>query len=490
MDFIKMKIIKSDTRKIIADTLRKYVELIVPTYGPAGKKVLIATNEFSLKAADDGHSVSAEVEFENEFENAVAMYIREITGKTNSRVGDGTTTSVILTNAIVSQVMKDWDDPFAKTNYYKEVKEIENATKEAVEYIKSKAKKIETSDELFKVAYNSYNNEPTAKLIAETLFKIGRDGVLVIEDSPTAETLVEVVEGVEIEKGFVSPYFINTNREEVALSNPTFVLLSGRLERFMDMVPLLKKLVDGEQKKEIVIIAEGFSEDVIGTMIVNKIRGYFTPLLVETPGYGELKLENLKNLAAIVGATIFDGSVNKLIDAKMENVGTAKKIISNKNKTTIIGGNEEKTKERIEILQKQLEETKTQFTKDKLEKTIASLRGGIALIKVGANTENEQKSIKLKVEDAVNATKVAFKDGVVIGAGKTFLEIQTNSELLNDALKAPRTQLEENGKEFLDEDVFDPAGVLIAALETASSIACGLLTMGGIIATKRKEEKE
>lgn len=485
-----MKIIQPNSRKSIASAVKKYAEMIVPTYGPAGKQVLIATNQFSLKAADDGHAASVEVELENEFENAVVMYMREATEKTNSRVGDGTTTSVILTKAIIDQVMTDdQNDPFnAKTNYLKEVREIQKASQEAVEYIKNKSTKVETSEELYAVAYNSYNNETVARLIAETLFKIGRDGVLVIEDSRSSTTEVELVEGVEIEKGYASPYLINTDKETVVMNAPSFLLVEERLERFADVVPLLKEVFS--KTKDIVIVADSFGEDFLANTIMNKIRGTFSPLLIEAPGFGEGKSESLKNLAAVVGATIFDGKTKKLSSATLADLGTAQKIVSKKDKTVIVGGNEVTIAKRIVVLQGQLAETTQVFNRERLEKTIASLTGGIALIKVGANTENEQKSVKMKVEDAVNATKVAFKDGVVTGAGKTFSEIETSSVLFNAALKAPRKQLEENGKEFLDENVSDPAGVLVAAIETASSIACGLLSMGGIIVTKRKEEKE
>lgn len=481
-----MKIIQSNTRQTIQNAVKKYAELILPTYGPAGKKILIATNEFSIKAADDGHAASSEFELENEFENAVVLYIKEATQKTNSRVGDGTTTAVVLTSQIVNEVMTD--DPFAETNHHKVAQEIQKATKEAVEYIKTKAKKVENADELYKIAYNSYNNEQVARLIADTLFKIGKDGVLAIEDSHTAETEVELVEGLELEKGYASPYLIN-GKDEVVLNEPAVLLVSSNLDRFMDVVPVLKELFK-TGKKEFMIIADGFGEDFLGHMILNKIQGAFSPLLVSIPGFGDGKLETLKNISSVVGAIIFDGKTKKLEDGKLEDFGSAKKVTSKKDKTTILGGDEARIKERVQELQGQLETSTQAFTKEKLKKDIASLQGGIALIKVGANTDNEQKSVKMKVEDAVNATLVAFKDGVVAGAGKTFAEIETSSEVFNKVLKAPRKQLEENGKEFLDEDVTDPAGVLIAALETASSIACGLLTMGGIIATKRKEEKE
>lgn len=485
-----MKIIQSDTLKTRVSALKKYADMITPTYGPAGKKVLIATSEFGLKAADDGHAASAEIELENEFENSVVMYMKESTEKTNSRVGDGTTTSVILTKAIFENVVGDQSNPFAGTSFHKEAQEIQKATKEAVAYIKNKAKKVESADELFKVAYNSYNNEEIARLIADTIFKIGQDGVMLIEDSRSSNTEVEMVEGLEVEKGFASPYLVNSEKEEVVLNEPVFLLVNGKLDRFMDVVPLLKKVTQDEGKKEFVVLAEGFGEDFLGNVIVSKVRGLFSPLLVEVPGFGDGKLENLKNISAVVGGEIFDSKVKKLSDATVQDLGTARKVVSRKDKTVIMGGNGSQIQQRVDVLQKQLDANVSQFEKDKIKKSIASLKGGVALIKVGADTENEQRSVKMKVEDAVNATRVAFKDGVVEGAGKTFAEIETSSKILNEALKAPRKQLEENGKEFLDENVTDPAGVLIAALETASSIAVGLLTMGGIVTTKRKEEKE
>lgn len=484
-----MKISQTDTKKTILSALSKYAKLITPTYGPAGKKVLIATNSFSVKAADDGHTVSNEIEFENEFENGVVQYIKETTDKTNSRVGDGTTTSVILTEAIVKEAMGDLSNPFLDTNHYKKVQEIQKATKEAIEYIKSKAQKIKTDQELYKVAYNSYNNEEIAKLISSTLVKIGKDGVLTIEDSKTSNTEVEMVEGFEFEKGFTSPYFINSDRESAVLNDPVFILLEGTLNRFLDVVPTLKGLFKAG-KKNIVIIASGFSEEVLGHVIMDKISGVYSPILLECPGFGDGKLENLRDIAAVVDAKIFDDKVNKIETATVEDLGTVKKIISKKDKTILIGGNTKTIKERIKLLTEKLETASDGFQKEKLQKTIATLSGGIALIKVGANTENEQKSIKMKVEDSINATKIALQDGVVSGGGKILCDIETSSPILNKALKVPREKLEENGKEFLDKNVIDPAGVLIAALETASSIACGLLMIEGIIVTKREDDKD
>lgn len=482
-----MKIIQTNAIETIVSAVNKYVKFIAPTYGPAGKSVLIAPNEFNVKAVDDGYAISNEYEIEDEFENAVIMYIKKGVEKTNSKVGDGTCTTGLLVGAIVNGVVGDINDPFNDKQYHKKVLEVKNATKETVEAIRLKAKKINNKDELKAVAYNSYNNEEIATLISETLFKIGQDGLLAIEDSQTANTEVEIVEGLELEKGYESPYFINTSKEEVVLNEPAIIVVDGKINVFADILPLIKTLLQNE-KREIVVVAEDFSEDVLNNFVLYRLRDMFSPLLVKTPGFSD-KLDNLKNLGAVVGAKLINLKTTKLSEVKLEDLGSCKKVISEKDKTTFIAGTGN-IAERIETLENQLKEAKDVFAEERIKKHIATLKGGMALIKVGANTEHEQKTIKAKVEDAVNATKIAFKDGVVEGGGKTYSTIQTSSEILNKALKTPLEQLEINGKEFLDENAIDPAGVLVTALETATSIACGLLMMSGIIATKKKEEKD
>ena len=495
-----MKIIQPNAIETIVSAVNKYVKFIAPTYGPAGTSVLIAPDEFNIKAPDDGYAITSEYEIEtDEFENAVIMYIKKGVEKANSKVGDGTCTTGLLVGAIVNGVVGDINDPFNDKKYHKKVLEVKKATKEAVEVIRSKAKQINNKEELKAIAYNSYNNEEIAELISETLFKIGKDGLLAIEDSQTANTEVEIVEGLELEKGYASPYFINTSEEDiknkladkkedkVILDDPVIIVVDGKINSFIDILPLIKNIINN-QKREIVVIAEGFSEEVLKQFIIQRIHETFSPLLVETPGFSD-KLDNLKNLCAVIGAKLINPKITKFSEVNLEDLGNAKKVVSSQGKTVFIAGSGDIT-ERITSLESQLKEAKDEFTQEKIKKHIATLKGGIALIKVGANTEQEQKTIKAKVEDAVNATKIAFKDGVVDGGGKTYVDIQTSSEILNKALKNPLEQLEANGKEFLDENTIDPAGVLITALETATSIACGLLTMSGIIATKKKEEKE
>lgn len=481
-----MKITQAKSLGTIKSAVKAYVDFIAPTYGPAGKKILIAS-EYGVKAIDDGHDVSKEFEMENEFDNAVISCIKEATAKTNDRVGDGTTTAVILTGAIVEEVIKDIHDPFAKTNYHAEAREIVKASKEAVAYIQDKAKKIKTKEELYKIAKNSYNNEEISKLISDTLFKIGTEGVLLVEDSQGVTTEVEIIKGLDLEKGYTSPYFVNTEKEECILNNPHVLVVNKRIDFFAELVPIIKKIIDSGNK-EFIIIAEGFGEDVVNNLIISKIRGIFSGLIIEAPGFGD-RTDILQDIATITGASVANSTTLKLEDMTLEDVGMARKVISKKDKTSILDG--KGTKEALDSRINKIHDImdgQTSYNKERSQKRIASLIGGIALIKVGANTENEQKAIKAKVEDAVNATKIAFKDGVVKGGGKLYAEIKTSSVILNKALKKPRLQLEENGSEFLDENTTDPAGVLIAALETATSIACGLITIGGIIAIKRKKE--
>lgn len=487
-----MRIVQQKPFKTIQSAFNKYADFISSTYGPAGKKILIVKSPYDIKAVDDGHMASQDFELENEFEQAVIEYVKELTQKTNRRVGDGTTTSVVLARGMLSVVFKDLDSPlsqFTNTNFQKIAQELQIAVKEAVAKIKEVKKDIKTKEELYSIAYNSFNDETIARLVSETIFKIGRDGVLAIEDSQSMNTEVEVVSGLEIHKGFVSPYFItNPENESAELQNPAILLINRRIELFNEIAPTLKAIV--EKNKEVVIIADGFGEDLVKNMIVSKLRGFFAPILIETPGFGDQKMDLLKDLAAATGAQVIDPKVGMNLTDPVQ-LGSCKKIVVKKDKATFIGGAGEKKaiESRIEEIKNQLKNISADFEKERLNKRIASLSGGIAVIKVGAYTENEQKSIKAKVDDAVNATKIAFQDGIVPGAGRMFEKIKTSSAVLNEALKAPRKQLEDNGKEFLDEKVYDPAGVLIAALESAVSIACGLITMGGIIAIKRKEDE-
>lgn len=484
-----MKIIQKDSLKTIVSAVNKYVDFLSCTYGPAGKKILIATTP--LRAVDDSHEASKEFELENEFENAVISYIKEVTKKTYERVKDGTTTAAILSQAIVKEVTKDMDDPFSSTNYYGKTLEIKNATLEVINHLKEKSKKIKTKADLYKIAYNSYNNKDIAELISDTIFKIGENGLMSVEDSQGVNTEVEIVKGLEIQKGLLSPYLINNDKEEAVLNDAHVIIINKGIDTYQQIFPLLKKIVV-EGNQPFILIAESFSEQAMNNIIMDKLRGVFNPIIIEAPGFGENKIEVLQDIATITGAKVIDPKVNKLEEIDLSYLGKAKKIVSKTTTTTIIGGQglKDDLQNRIKSLTSKLE-GKIGYERENIIKRIASIEGGIALIKVGANTENEQKAIKSKVENSVNATKIAFKEGISKGAGLAYKEIKTTSNILNEVLKAPRKVLEENGLEYLDENATDATGVLIAALESATSLACELLTTGGIITNKReKKDKE
>lgn len=484
-----MKIVQGNSADTIRRVVKDYIDFVGKSYGPAGQSVLIQ-DEHKLRAGDDGKIISESYELENEFDNAVIKYIKEVTAKTDSRVGDGTTTAALIMGGIVEEVGKLNANLLTAKNPYTYALEIKKGIKEAVDHVKKATKPIKDKKELYEIALNSSNDEELATLISETIFSVGKDGVVSVQDSSTARTFSEVTDGMEIEKGYVSPYFINETNDKVALKNSSILLVNKKLESFKELIPFLKEATTSN--KALTIIADGFSEDVIMNFVISKAQNIFKPLLIENPAYGEQKLEFLKDLAAVCDAEVIDpksGIDFNSLPAIMGTLGMITSITATKTNTIITNsGNKKDIADRITQL-KAINAT-TNYEKDKIARRIAALVGGVAVIKVGANTQNEQETTKLKVEDAVNATRLAFKNGIIRGGGKTLNDINTSSEILNNALKAPRLKLEQNGKEFLDDKVYDPADVLIAAIESGASIGLGLIQMSGIIATKREKKTE
>lgn len=485
-----MKITNSNPQKTILSAVKKYVDFIKPTYGPAGKKILIVKSEFDHEAVDDGKRASLAFEIENELENAVIQHIQETTQKGK----DGTTTAGLTMGAIVAEAFKDLDGELKDTDYHGMVLSLKKGLAEAITKIEKASKQIKSKEELYAVAYNSYKNPEVAKLIANTIFEIGKDGVMAIEDSQTTLTTSEIVNGLELNKGFTSPYFINSeDRESVVIKEPKFLLVNKKINTLAEVLHLIVGTNQTGQKyfetPNLVIIADGFGDDVLNRCIALKVTGQITPLLLEIP-HSHNKLEKLKDIAVVVGGRVIDSNTTPLEKATKEFLGSADSIVSNKSKTKIIGGKGKKgdIKAYIDSL-KALEPT-DKFEKESQTKRVAELSGGIAVIKIGAYTDNELKGMKTKVENAINSAQLAFKGGVVPGAGKALSEIKTSSTLLNEALQAPRKQLEENGKQYLDENTVDPTEVLTTALTTAVSIASGLITLGGISVPKRKLDKD
>lgn len=480
-----MKITRSKPEQVILTAVKKYVEFIAPTYGPAGRKILIVKSEFDHEAVDDGKRSSDAFEIENEFENAVVQYIKETTQKGK----DGTTTAVLIMSSLVQEAFKDLDNEFGNKDYHGMALSLRKGLDEAIKKIQKASKAIKTKDELYTVAYNSYKNPEIAELVADTVFKVGKDGVIAIEDSQTTETSIEVVNGLELNKGYVSPYFINTEgKEEVQIKEAKVLLINRKVNSLMEIKHLVTTTLPNGQLapvQNIVIIADEFGDDIINRFIVMKATMGVSSLLIQTPSSPN-KLELLKDIGIVTGATVIDDKLIKLADAKPEVFGGADSIVTSKDKTKVIGGYGKRPDIKVYIDGLKALTPQTNHEKDQQTQRIAKLSGGIAVLKLGAYTDNELKGKKTKVENAINSAQLAFKGGVVPGAGKTFLDIETSSKLLNEALKAPREQLEENGKQYLDEGTTDPTEVLTTALTTAVSIAEGLITMGGISTQKRK----
>lgn len=480
-----MKLTQTRPEQTILSAVRKYVDFLASTYGPTGKKILIVDNELNHKAVDDGRMSSQAFELQNEFENAIVQYIRETTEKTYQRVKDGTTTSALIMGAIIEEAFKNLENELIDTDYHGLTLDLRKGLDEAVKKIKALGKQIKTKEELNAIALNSFNHPEIAKLISETVFKIGKEGIIAIEDSQGMETTMEIVQGLELQKGYASPYLINAPNNHVTLKNPYVLLVNKKIETFAEIVPILKQVM--ESKRQLVVIAEGFGEGTMNSVIAQKFmsQGNFNPLLVEASGVGDTKLDTLRDIGAVTGGQVVDKTLT-LDKITVADLGQAESVDSTKDKTVILAGKKD-LKAYVESIKIP---TTNKFEQDRIDRRVAQLLGGVAVIKVGAYTENEQKWLKAKIENAINATQLAFKDGVVQGAGKTYEGIKTSSEILNNALKAPRKQLEKNGKAYLNDNVVDPTGVLIAGLETAVSIASGLITMGGISVPKRKLDKD
>lgn len=464
----------------IREAVNVLVNFIKPTFGPASNKILIG-DEIKSYAIDDGVKIADEFGVENDLQNVVMNFVKAAAKKTNERVGDGTTGCMIILQAILNEV--------ADFNQQETVKEIKKALIEAKEYLLSKAQKISTIEELTAVAEVSCNDPQLAKVIGEVVSKVGLDGAIAVEEGNEFETKYNITEGMQFDRGFVSPHMAtNQDRQEAILEDP-YVLLFDKKIGINDVWPFFEKLMKVEVgKRNVLIVAEEIDPSVINTIVVNKIKGLFKIVAVNSPGYASNRIEYLKDLAAVTKATIFD-STKKADEITIESLGMAEKAIITKNSCTIIKGEGDPT-ERIGQIKSELGGNK--FDDDRRAERIAKMMGGVAMIKVGGMTDEEVKAVYEKVEDAVNATKSALRDGVVRGAGVELIEVKTSSELLNKALRAPSMTLMENmgwkEGEAIPE-VKDPVGVLIAQVESAVSIACLLLSTKGIF-TKCYDFKE
>lgn len=509
----------------------KLAGVVKVTLGPKGRNVALDKGFGSPTITNDGVTVAKEIELEDKYENVGAQLLQEVASKTNDVAGDGTTTAVILAQSIFNRGLKNVS---AGANPMFIKRGIDKAVAVVVKELKEKiAKPVSTQEEIEQVASVSAGDPEIGKIIAQAMQKVGKDGVITVEESQSFEMSLEITEGLQFDHGYVSPYMITNPEKMAAEYNDPYILITDRkVSSINDILPLLEKMVQAG-KKDLVVIADEIEGEALATFVVNKIRGIFNTLAVKAPGFGDRKKEMLEDIAILTGGRVISEDVGlKLENVKLEDLGQARRVIATKDTTTIVEGrgDPKKIKERINQIKRELERTTSEFDKEKLQERLAKLSGGVAVIKVGAATETAMKEKKFKVEDAVNATKAAVEEGIVVGGGVALLRCipalekiklegdeQLGVEILKGALEEPIKQIANNAgrngaivleevknhkgnygynaekdqyEDLVQAGIIDPVKVVRTALQNAASIAGLLLTTEAVVTDlPEKEEK-
>jgi chaperonin GroEL len=535
----KQIIFNQQARESLKRGVDKVANAVKITLGPRGRNVVLEKSYGGPTITNDGVTIAKDISFSNKFENMGAEIMKEVASKTNDIAGDGTTTSIVIAQNLIEEGMKK---VVLGVNAIGIRAGIEKASEEVVKELKNIAKPISNKEEIMQVATISAESEKVGKIIADTIDKVGKDGVVTVEESQSFGVESEVAEGMEFDKGYISPYMItDTERMESEFKDSSILLVDKKISSIKEILPLLEKMA-GTGKKDLVIIAEDVDGEALATFVVNKLRGSFNVLAIKAPDYGERKKEILGDIAATVGAKVVSEDIGlKLEKVGLEVLGQANRVVATKDQTIIVGGKGKKSEitNRVNQLKKQLELSNSKFDSEKIEERIAKLSGGVAVIKVGASTESEMKYLKLKIEDAVNATKAAIEEGIIPGGGsalvkiaekisrknfkstlKNFdMEFQVGFKLLLKALEAPLRQIAINaGKEdglviiekikgakdgsgydasrdeivsnMIAEGIIDPVKVARSGIQNAASSAGILLTTEVAIADEPKEESE
>jgi len=509
------------------------------TMGPRGRNVVFERSYGGPQITNDGVTIAKEITLADKVENMGAEIVKEVASKTNDVAGDGTTTSVVLTQALVRS---GFEKVMMGANAMGIRRGMEAATRDAVDALKKLSKPIKTDAEVMQVATISAESEEIGTIIADTIKKVGKDGVVTVEESPTFGVDSEVVEGMVFDKGYISAYMVtNTERMEAEYKDASILITDKKISAVKDILPLLEKIAQ-TGKKELVIIAEDLDGEALTTFVLNKLRGGFSVLAIKAPGYGERKKDALRDIAVTVGAEVVSEETGLSFEnAELSVLGSARRVVSTKDKTVIVGGKgmKQDIDERVRELRAQREATKSKFDKEHIDQRIGKLTGGVAVIKVGAATETEMKYLKLKIEDAVNATKAAIDEGIVVGGGSALAKVsyalQAKSKgkkidetaraaewnagyaAVVEALRQPLRQIAENAGEepgvvlsevmkgaansgydannnifvpdMFASGIIDPVKVSRSALENASSAVAILLTTEVAIVEEPKEEK-
>ncbi|RMF40667.1 MAG: chaperonin GroEL [Anaerolineae bacterium] len=531
----KQLVFSEEARRKLQHGMDLLASAVITTLGPKGRNVAIDRKFGSPTITHDGVTVAKEIELEDPFENMGAQLLKEAATKTNDIAGDGTTTSTVLAHAIVTEGMKNLA---AGANPMLLKRGIEAATKAVAEAITKQAIEVTTKEEIANVASISAQDREIGELIAEVMDKVGKDGVITVEESKGLEFETEYVEGMQFDRGYISPYFItDPEAMEAAIENPYLLIYDKKISAAADIVPLLEKLVQ-IGKRELVIIAEDVDGEALATLVLNKLRGMLNVLAVKAPGFGDRRKAMLQDIAILTGATVISEETGrKLESVTIADLGRAEKVVSTKEETTIVGGqgDAEAIKGRIEQIRVEIDKSTSDYDREKLQERLAKLSGGVAIIRVGAATETELKEKKHRVEDALSATRAAVEEGIVPGGGVALVnalqaldgltmdneDAQIGVNMVRKALSVPMRKIAENaGKDgsviienvrrkqdetgkhtigynvisdeyvdMIEAGVIDPAKVTRGALENAASIAAMILTTEALITDVPEKEK-
>ena len=515
-----------EARKALLSGIDQLANTVKVTLGPKGRNVVLGKKFGSPLITNDGVTIAKDVELEDAFENMGAQLVREVATKTNDIAGDGTTTATLLAQAIVHEGLKNVS---AGANPMVMRKGMEKAVKTAIETIKANSETIKGSDDIARVGAVSSGDESVGKLIAEAMDKVGASGVITIEESKTAETGLDVVEGMQFDRGYISPYMVtDTDKMEAVIDDPYILITDKKISSIQEILPLLEQIV--KTGKKLVIIAEDVEGDALATLLVNRLRGNFTCVCVKAPGFGDRRKEMLKDIAILTGGTYISSELNmNLPDTQITDLGTARQIKVTKDNTVIVdgAGDANEIKARIAEIKNTISVTTSDYDKEKLQERLAKLSGGVAVIKVGAQTEVAMKEQKLRVEDALNATRAAVEEGIVAGGGTAYVNAipaveklvaklsgdeKTGAQIIARALQAPIRQIAENAGvdgsivydkirssrkvgygynaytetycDMIPSGIVDPTKVTRTALENAASIASCVLTTESLVADK------
>lgn len=523
----KQILFDEEARRALGRGVDALANAVKVTLGPKGRNVVLDKKFGAPTITNDGVTIARDIELEDPFENMGAQLVKEVATKTNDIAGDGTTTATLLAQAMIHEGMKN---VAAGANPMIIKKGIDEAVKTLVDEIKAKSKKVEGQADIAQVATISSANEETGKLIAEAMEKVGKDGVITVEESKTMRTNLSVKEGMQFDRGYISPYLVtDTDKMEATLDDPYILITDRKISAINDILPILEQVV--KAGKQLAIIAEDVDGEALTTIVVNKLRGTFKALAVKAPGFGDRRKAMLQDIATLTGGTVIsEGLGRKLDSVTLADLGQAHKMVSTKDETTIIGGkgDKEAIAERVAQIKQQISQTTSDFDREKLQERLAKLSGGVAVIEIGAATEVEMKDKKYRIEDALNATRAAVEEGIVAGGGTTFLDIlpaldklevegdeKVGVNIVKRAIEEPVRQIAQNAglegsvvvenvkkagtgigfnalkNEYVDmlkAGIVDPAKVTRSALQNAASIASMVLTTETLVADKPEKE--